>query len=188
MTIREIFETMQYGPAPESAAEALAWLVDQGDRFGHFIDGEFTKPGDGFDSRNPATGEVLATLTQATQAEVDAAVKAARKAQPGWEKLGGPGRARYIYALARLLQKHARLFAVLETLDNGKPIREARDIDIPLAQRHFYFHAGMAQLMESELPDAQAIGVCGQIIPWNFPLLMLSWKIAPALAMGNTVV
>ncbi|KUJ73648.1 aldehyde dehydrogenase [Ruegeria marisrubri] len=188
MTIKEIFETMEYGPAPESAAEALAWLGDQGGAFGHFIDGAFTKPGKGFESRNPATGEVLAKLTQATQADVDAAVAAARKAQPKWEKLGGPARARYLYAIARLIQKHARLFAVLETLDNGKPIRESRDIDIPLVQRHFYYHAGMAQLMESELPDAQALGVCGQIIPWNFPLLMLAWKVAPALAMGNTVV
>ncbi|NOC46856.1 aldehyde dehydrogenase family protein [Ruegeria sp. HKCCD7559] len=188
MTVKEIFETMEYGPAPESAAEALAWLVDQGDTFGHFIDGTFTKPGKGFESRNPATGEVLAKLTQATQADVDAAVAAARKAQPKWEKLGGPARARYLYAIARLIQKHARLFAVLETLDNGKPIRESRDIDIPLVQRHFYYHAGMAQLMETELPDAQALGVCGQIIPWNFPLLMLAWKVAPALAMGNTVV
>jgi len=188
MTVQEIFKTMDYGPAPESAVEALAWLVDQGDRFGHFIDGAFTAPGDGFDSRNPATGEVLATLTQASQSDVDTAVAAARKAQPKWEALGGPGRAKYLYALARLLQKHARLFAVLETLDNGKPIREARDIDIPLAQRHFYYHAGMAQLMDAELPEAQPLGVCGQIIPWNFPLLMLSWKIAPALAMGNTVV
>ncbi|QFT58562.1 Putative aldehyde dehydrogenase AldA [Sulfitobacter sp. THAF37] len=187
MTVSEIFDTMDYGPAPESAADALAWLVDQGSRFGHFIDGAFTDPGEGFDSTNPATGEVLATLTQAMQADVDAAVKAARKAQPKWEKLGGHGRARYLYALARLLQKHARLFAVLEVLDNGKPIREARDIDVPLAQRHFYYHAGMAQLMEAELPDAQALGVCGQIIPWNFPLLMLAWKVAPALAMGNTV-
>ncbi|MCA0908023.1 aldehyde dehydrogenase family protein [Ruegeria marisrubri] len=188
MTVKEIFETMEYGPAPESAAEALAWLVDQGDAFGHFIDGAFTKPGKGFESCNPATGEVLAKLTQATQADVDAAVAAARKSQPKWEKLGGAGRARYLYAIARLIQKHARLFAVLETLDNGKPIRESRDIDIPLVQRHFYYHAGMAQLMESELPDAQALGVCGQIIPWNFPLLMLAWKVAPALAMGNTVV
>ncbi|MCF6430673.1 aldehyde dehydrogenase family protein [Leisingera sp. MMG026] len=188
MTIKEIFDTMDYGPAPESAAEALAWLVDQGSRFGHFINGEFTAPGEGFDSKNPATGEVLATLTQATQADVDSAVEAARKAQGGWAGLGGPGRAKYLYAIARLLQKHSRLFAVLETLDNGKPIRESRDIDIPLAQRHFYYHAGMAQLMESELPDAEALGVCGQIIPWNFPLLMLAWKIAPAIAMGNTVV
>ncbi|MCA0873591.1 aldehyde dehydrogenase family protein [Seohaeicola saemankumensis] len=188
MTVKEIFDTMDYGPAPESAAEALAWLVDQGDRFGHFINGAFTDPGDGFESRDPATGEVLATLSQASQADVDAAVAAARAAQGKWEKLGGPGRARYLYALARLLQKHARLFAVLETLDNGKPIREARDIDVPLAQRHFYYHAGMAQLTEEALPGREALGVCGQIVPWNFPLLMLAWKVAPALAMGNTVV
>ncbi|WP_227269985.1 aldehyde dehydrogenase family protein [Roseobacter weihaiensis] len=188
MTVSEIFETMDYGTAPETAAEACAWIKRHGARFGHFIDGSFTKPGRGFESHNPATGDLLATLTQATQAEVDAAARAARKAQPKWEALGGHGRARYLYALARLLQKHSRLFAVLETLDNGKPIREARDIDIPLAQRHFYYHAGMAQLMEDALPDRCALGVCGQIIPWNFPLLMLAWKIAPALAMGNTVV
>ena len=188
MSVSEIYETMDYGMAPESAGDALAWLVDQGSRFGHFIDGEFTEPRDDFESRNPANGEVLANLTQASQDEVDTAVAAARKAQPKWAKLGGHGRARFLYAIARLLQKHSRLFAVLETLDNGKPIREARDVDVPLAQRHFYYHAGMAQLMESELPDAEALGVCGQIIPWNFPLLMLAWKVAPALAMGNTVV
>ncbi|WP_299562217.1 aldehyde dehydrogenase family protein [uncultured Sulfitobacter sp.] len=188
MTVSEIFDTMDYGPAPESAAEALAWIVDQGGRFGHFIDGAMTAPSDVFESRNPATGEVLAHLSQASQDDVDTAVTAARRAQPKWEKSGGAARARVLYALARLLQKHSRLFAVLECLDNGKPIREARDIDVPLAQRHFYFHAGMAQLMASELPDAAALGVCGQIIPWNFPLLMLAWKVAPALAMGNTVV
>jgi len=188
MTISDIFETMDYGPAPESAAEALAWIVDQGSRFGHFINGEMTPPGEVFESRNPANGEILAHITQGTQADVDAAVRAARSAQPKWEAAGGHARAKVLYALARLLQKHSRLFAVLETLDNGKPIREARDIDIPLAQRHFYYHAGMAQLMESELPDAAALGVCGQVIPWNFPLLMLAWKVAPALAMGNTVV
>ena len=188
MTVKEIFESMDYGPAPESAADALAWLIDQGDRFGHFVDGAFTTPGDGFPSKNPANSEVLATLTQASQEDVDSAVKAARAAQPKWEKLGGHGRAKHLYAIARLMQKHARLFAVLETLDNGKPIRESRDIDTPLAQRHFYYHAGMAQLMEAELPDRDALGVCGQVIPWNFPLLMLAWKVAPALAMGNTVV
>ncbi len=188
MTVKQIFDTMDYGPAPESAAEALAWLESMGGRFGHFIDGSFTAPGETFASRNPATGAVLAQVTPATQADVDAAVRAARKAQPKWKRLGGHGRARVLYALARLLQKHARLFAVLETLDNGKPIRESRDIDIPLAQRHFYFHAGMAQLMEAELPGRTPLGVCGQIVPWNFPLLMLAWKIAPALAMGNTVV
>jgi aldehyde dehydrogenase (NAD+) len=188
MSVSEIYETMDYGVAPESAADALAWLVDQGSRFGHYIDGAFTEPRDDFESRNPANGNVLANLSQATQGEVDTAVAAARKAQPKWAKLSGHERAKYLYAIARLLQKHSRLFAVLETLDNGKPIREARDVDIPLVQRHFYYHAGMAQLMESELPDAQALGVCGQIIPWNFPLLMLAWKVAPALAMGNTVV
>lgn len=188
MTVKEIFETMDYGPAPESAADALAWIVDQGAAFGNFIDGTWTQPRQDFQSKNPANGETLADLTQASADEIDAAVSAARKAQSKWEALGGHGRAKYLYAIARLLQKHGRLFAVLETLDNGKPIRESRDIDIPQAQRHFYYHAGMAQLMESELPDAQALGVCGQIIPWNFPLLMLAWKVAPALAMGNTVV
>ncbi|NHX28130.1 aldehyde dehydrogenase family protein, partial [Escherichia coli] len=153
-----------------------------------FIDGAFTDPADGFDSRNPATGEVLATLSQATQADVDAAVSAARRAQGKWAKLPGHARAKYLYALARLVQKHARLFAVLETLDNGKPIRESRDIDVPLVARHFYYHAGLAQLIDSELPGHVPHGVCGQIIPWNFPLLMLAWKIAPALAAGNTVV
>jgi aldehyde dehydrogenase (NAD+) len=188
MTVSEIFQTMDYGTAPENAAPALAWIAKHGGRFGHFIDGAMTPAGEVFESRNPATAEVLAHLSQATQADVDAAVKAARAAQPKWEAAGGHARAKILYALARLLQKHSRLFAVLETLDNGKPIREARDIDVPLAQRHFYYHAGMAQLMQSELPEARALGVCGQIIPWNFPLLMLAWKIAPALAMGNTVV
>ncbi|MGX9356115.1 aldehyde dehydrogenase family protein [Roseobacteraceae bacterium S113] len=188
MTVKEIFETMDYGTAPEAAGDALAWIVDQGSRFGCFIDGAFQPVGETFESRNPANGEVLAEITQATAADVDAAVAAARRAQGKWEKLGGHGRARHLYALARLLQKHARLFAVLETLDNGKPIREARDIDVPLAQRHFYYHAGLAQLIEEELPGRAAHGVCGQVIPWNFPLLMLAWKIAPALAAGNTIV
>ena len=188
MTVKDIFETMDYGTAPEAAGDAFAWIVDQGASFGHFINGSFTTPTKDFDSKNPATGETLATLSQATQTDIDAAVAAARAAQPKWAKSGGHARARVLYAIARLLQKHGRLFAVLETLDNGKPIRESRDIDIPLAQRHFYYHAGMAQLMQAELPDRQAIGVCGQIVPWNFPLLMLAWKIAPALAMGNTVV
>lgn len=188
MSVKDIFDTMDYGTAPEQAAEALAWLVDQGDRFGHFIGGTFTAHGNGFEARNPATGDVLAMLSNATQTDVDAAVRAARRAQRKWEGLGGHGRARHLYALARMVQKHARLFAVLEVLDNGKPIREARDIDIPLVHRHFYFHAGLAQLIETEQPDRQALGVCGQIIPWNFPLLMLAWKVAPALAAGNTVV
>jgi len=152
MSVKEIFETMDYGPAPEASGDALEWIVDQGAQFGQFIGGKFTDPRKDFTSRNPATGEVLADLSQATVDEVDAAVRAARLAQPKWEKLGGHGRARVLYAIARLIQKHARLFAVLETLDNGKPIRESRDIDVPLVHRHFYYHAGMAQLMETELP------------------------------------
>jgi aldehyde dehydrogenase (NAD+) len=185
--VREIFDSMAYGPAPESSAEALAWLANSGD-FGHWIDGAFTKAGTGFATRNPATGKVLAQVTQGSASDVDAAVKAARRAQPKWAKLSGAARARHLYALARLVQKHARLLAVLETMDNGKPIRESRDIDLPLVARHFYFHAGLAQLLESELPDQAPLGVCGAVIPWNFPLLMLAWKVAPALAAGNTVV
>ena len=187
MTINEILETMDYGTAPETASKALAWL-DKNRPFGNFINGKMTDAGNTFCVTNPATGDELARVTQATAADVDAAVAAARAALGKWSKLGGQGRARVLYALARLLQKHSRLFAVLETLDNGKPIRESRDVDIPLVQRHFYYHAGMAALMETELPNRAPIGVCGQIIPWNFPLLMLAWKIAPALAMGNTVV
>ena len=187
MTIKDIFDTMDYGPAPESASEALAWIADHGGIAGHFIDGKWSDARADFATYNPATGQKLADVTQGTATEVAAAVKAARKAQPAWAK-DSHARARVLYAIARQMQKHARLLAVMETLDNGKPIREARDIDIPLAIRHFYYHAGMAQLMDSELPDAQPLGVCGQIIPWNFPLLMLAWKIAPALAMGNTVV
>ena len=188
MNVKEIFETMEYGPAPESAVEAKAWIAGYGGKFGQFIGGSFTRGGKGFDSLDPSTGDVLAHVSQATKKDVDGAVAAARRAQPGWARGGGARRARYLYALARLVQKHSRLLAVVESLDNGKPIREARDIDIPLVARHFYFHAGAAQLMDSEMPDVVPLGVCGQIIPWNFPLLMLAWKIAPAIAMGNTVV
>ncbi|WP_326537676.1 aldehyde dehydrogenase family protein [Pseudorhodoferax sp.] len=187
-TITDLLATMDYGPAPESDAPAQAWLDSQGRRFGHVIGGRRIKGGSFFDSLNPATGQVLAQVAQGTPALVEQAVKAAEAALPGWQGLGGHGRARHLYALARGLQKHARLFAVLETLDNGKPIRETRDIDIPLAVRHFYHHAGWAQLLASEFPEQQALGVVGQIVPWNFPLLMLAWKVAPALACGNTVV
>ncbi len=188
MNVLQIPESMEYGPAPESTVEAEAWLAGGNHRFGHFIDGAMTASGEGFESRNPATGGKLATLTAATERDIDAAVAAARAAQPGWARLSGHERARCLYALARLVQNRSRLLAVLETLDNGKPIRESRDIDIPLVARHFYFHAGMAQLQDRELPDREPLGVCGQIIPWNFPLLMLAWKIAPAIAVGNTVV
>src|SRR5918996_1203361 len=188
-SIPEIFSTMAYGPAPEAVAPAHAWLERHGRRFGLFIGGGWTDPdGETFETLTPATGKPLATLTQAGEADVDRAVRAARAAQTGWWEIGGHARARHLYALARHVQKHSRFFAVLESLDNGKPIRESRDIDAPLVARHFYHHAGWAQLMERELPDRVPVGVIGQIIPWNFPLLMLAWKIAPALAMGNTVV
>ncbi|HTJ58320.1 MAG TPA: aldehyde dehydrogenase family protein [Devosiaceae bacterium] len=187
--IAEIFETLEYGPAPESAAPALAWLASHERKFGHFIGGAWTEPGEeAFASTNPANGEVLAELTQGTSADVDKAVAGARAAFPGWSTLSGYERAKHLYALARAIQKHSRLFAVLETLDNGKPVRESRDIDIPLVARHFYHHAGWAQQLSRSFPGMVPYGVCGQIIPWNFPLLMLSWKIAPALAAGNTVV
>ena len=190
MSIAEIFETMEYGPAPESASPALRWLEERGGTTQLFIGGEWRQPtgGEYFPSNNPATNQPLARIAQASSEDVDAAVAAARGALAGWQALGGHGRARYLYAIARHIQRHSRLFAVMETLDNGKPIRESRDIDIPLVARHFYHHAGWAQLMETEMPGHAPLGVVGQIIPWNFPLLMLSWKIAPALAMGNTVV
>lgn len=187
-TIKEILNTMDYGPAPESTKEALAWLDQHGRRFGLFIDNAWSDAGETFATNNPADGSELAQVTQATQDDVERAVAAARRAQPGWVALGGHGRAKIMYALSRLLQKHARLFAVLETLDNGKTIRETRDADLPLAARHFYHHAGWAQLQSEEFADYRAVGVVGQIVPWNFPLLMLAWKIAPALAAGNTVV
>ncbi|GBD32620.1 Putative aldehyde dehydrogenase AldA [bacterium HR33] len=188
--IAEIFETMEYGPAPESSAPALDWLERHGRSFGLFIGGQWVEPrsGETFDTVNPATGQPIARISQAGKEDVDLAVEAARRAQPGWYALGGHARARYLYAMARQVQKHSRLFAVIESLDNGKPIRESRDIDIPLVARHFYHHAGWAELMESELEGYVPVGVVGQIIPWNFPLLMLAWKIAPALATGNTVV
>ncbi len=179
---------MDYGPAPESQKEAQAWLDGHQRTFGLFIDNVWSEPAELFASTNPADGSALAELTQASDLDVERAVEAARRALPVWQGMGGHGRAKVMYALARLLQKHSRLFAVLETLDNGKTIRETRDIDLPLAARHFYHHAGWAQLQSEEFADYRAVGVVGQIVPWNFPLLMLSWKIAPALAAGNTVV
>src|SRR5271156_1146288 len=190
MSIAEKFVAMEYGPAPEDAKEALNWLDQHGRRFGHFINGTWIGPSAGkyFDTVDPSTGEKLADIAQGSAADLDAAVKSARAALPTWQPLPPHARARYLYALARQIQKHSRHLAVLETLDNGKPIRESRDIDIPLVARHFYHHAGWAQLLQQEFPGYEACGVVGQIIPWNFPLLMLAWKIAPALATGNTVV
>ena len=190
-TIAKLFETMEYGPAPESDAPALEWLKqhDSG-RFGHFINGRWIAPAEGqyFETINPATKAVLARVAQGSKADMDAAVAAATAAAPVWSGLTPHARARFLYALAREVQRHSRLLAVLESLDNGKPIRETRDLDIPLVARHFYHHAGWAQLRDSEFSGYVPVGVVGQIIPWNFPLLMVAWKVAPALAAGNTVI
>ncbi len=190
MSVAEILDTMDYGPAPESDKDARAWIAKHAGGIGLFINGEWRKPESGawFDTSDPSTGAVIMPVAQAGAADVDDAVKAARKAQGPWSRLPGHERAKYLYAIARLIQRHSRLFAVLEAIDNGKPIRETRDIDIPLVSRHFYHHAGWAELMDGELTDRMPVGVCGQIIPWNFPLLMLAWKIAPAIALGNTSV
>ena len=187
-TVRDAFESMSYGPAPESDTSALEWLSKHDEKFGHYIGGAWTRSANPFDVSNPATNQRIATVSQGSKKDVDAAVKAARKALPGWQALGGHGRARYLYALARAVQRNARLLAVLETMDNGKSIRETRDIDIPLVARHFYHHAGWAQLLDTEFAGFHGAGVVGQIIPWNFPLLMMAWKIAPALAAGCTIV
>jgi aldehyde dehydrogenase (NAD+) len=188
-TVAEIFETMEYGPAPEAAEPALRWIEER-QPFGLFIGGEWRVPSSGkyFDSQNPATNKPLAKIALGTASDTNDAIAAAKKAFETWKDTPGHVRARYLYAIARQIQKWSRLLAVLESLDNGKSIRETRDIDIPLVARHFYYHAGWAQLMETELPNVAPVGVVGQIIPWNFPMLMLAWKIAPALAMGNTVV
>jgi len=190
MSIAEKFVSMEYGPAPEDPKEATAWLDRHARKFDLFIGGEWKAPAHGeyFDTTDPSSGEKLASVAQGSAPDIDSAVKAARAASPAWQALSPHIRARYLYALARLVQKHSRLLAVLETMDNGKPIRESRDIDIPLVARHFYYHAGWAQLLPQEFPGYEPCGVVGQIIPWNFPLLMLAWKIAPGLATGNTVV
>jgi aldehyde dehydrogenase (NAD+) len=189
-TVAEIFETMEWGPAPESDKPVLEWLARHEGRFGHFIAGEWTKADDKslFEVANPSSGRLLARVSQGSAKDVDRAVKAAADALPAWRALDGHVRARYLYALARAVQRHSRLLAVLESMDNGKSIRETRDIDVPLVARHFYHHAGWAQLLDAEFPGYEGIGVVGQIIPWNFPLLMMAWKVAPALAAGCTIV
>ncbi|WP_266034805.1 aldehyde dehydrogenase family protein [Brucella intermedia] len=188
--IKDILKTMEYGPSPEANGDVNLWLEQHGRSFGHYINGAFVKP-EGRKAiavANPANGDKLAEITCGNADDVDQAVKAARAAFGKWSKLSGYERAKYLYALARHIQKRERFLAVLETMDNGKPIRETRDIDIPLAARHFYHHAGWAEMVEDEFKGFSPVGVCGQVIPWNFPLLMLAWKIAPALAAGNTVV
>jgi len=182
----------EYAPAPESRA-----VVDIRSSYGLFIGGEFvgSTGGGSFKTVNPATEEVLADITEATTADVDRAVRAARTAYRGvWGRMSGADRGKYLFRIARIMQERAREFAVLETIDNGKPIKESRDVDIPLAAAHFFYHAGWADKLEhagltggSGSPP-RPLGVVGQVIPWNFPMLMLSWKIAPAMACGNTVV
>jgi aldehyde dehydrogenase (NAD+) len=188
--ITDILKTMDYGPAPEDDTIVRGWLARHKARFGHFIGGRFTRPGKGeiLAVIDPSRGETIAEVAAGTEREVDEAVRAAAEAFPAWSRLSGEARARHLYALARHVQKHARFLAVLETVNNGKPIRETRDIDIPLVARHFYHHAGWAKLRDQEFAGYAPAGVCGQIIPWNFPLLMLAWKVAPALAAGCTVV
>jgi aldehyde dehydrogenase (NAD+) len=177
-----------YAPAPESRA-----VVDLKPSYGLFIDGEFVDPfdGDHFKTENPSSQEVLAEVSSAGAADVDRAVAAARRAQEQvWGPMPGKERAKYLFRVARILQERSRELAVLETLDNGKPIRESRDVDIPLAAAHFFYHAGWAdKLAYAGLgPSPRPLGVVGQVIPWNFPLLMAAWKLAPALATGNTCV
>jgi aldehyde dehydrogenase (NAD+) len=189
-SVPEIFDSLSYGPAPEDTRAVREWLAAHADGFGLFIGGQWRPSQERnppLPCLNPANGETLSTLTQSGARDVDDAVACAQAAFPSWSK-SGYERARVLYALGRLIQKHSRFFAVLESLDNGKPIRETRDLDIPLAARHFTYHAGWAQLIGRELADHEPLGVVGQIIPWNFPLLMLAWKIAPALAAGNCVV
>ena len=190
MSVAKYFDEMSYGPAPEADTEARDWLKRHAGAFGHFINGDFrpSSTGKSFATFEPATGAQLATLANGSAEDVDAAVAAARKAQAAWAKLPGHQRARHLYAIARMIQRHGRLLAVVEAIDNGKPVRETRDIDIPLVARHFYHHAGWASLIASEFPGSRPVGVCGQIVPWNFPLLMLAWKIGPALASGCSVV
>ncbi|HEY7272040.1 MAG TPA: aldehyde dehydrogenase family protein [Actinoplanes sp.] len=175
----------EYAPAPESRS-----IVEIAPSYGLFIDGEFTPGGDVFKTVNPASEEVLAEVAMAGPEDVDRAVAAARRAFTTWSALPGAERAKYLFRIARIIAERSRELAVLESLDNGKPIRESRDVDVPLVAAHFFYYAGWADKLPYAGfgPDPRPLGVAAQVIPWNFPLLMLSWKIAPALACGNTVV
>ncbi len=182
------FQNISYGPAPEDSKEVNSWIKNLKNPNNQFINGKFVKSSSSkkLNIINPSTNKKIATLSVASKKDVNAAVSAAKKAHIKWSKLSSFDRSKYLYALARLIQKNSRFISVLETIDNGKPIRETRDIDIPLVARHFYYHAGWAARNTNNADNS--IGVVGQIIPWNFPLLMLAWKIAPAIALGNTVV
>ncbi|RWC60000.1 aldehyde dehydrogenase family protein [Mesorhizobium sp.] len=190
MNILDRYHAMEYGPAPEARNEADAWLAARDFSKALFIDGAWKAASGGktFETSEPSSGKLLAKVSDAGAADIDAAVAAATKALPKWSASSGYVRAKVLYAIGRAMQRHQRLFAVLESIDNGKPIRESRDIDVPLAIRHFIHHAGWAQALDRDFPGHKGVGVVGQIIPWNFPLLMLAWKIAPALAAGCTVV
>src|SRR5262245_17025896 len=173
-----------YAPAPESRE-----IVSLRERYGHFVGGEWLEPSEAYTTLSPATEEPLAEVGQATPADVEAAVAVAREAFEPWSALPGSERAKYLFRIARILQERSREFAVLESLNGGKPIKESRDVDLPLAAAHFFYYAGWADKLEYAFPNLRPrpLGVAGQIIPWNFPLLMLAWKLAPALAAGNTV-
>lgn len=188
--VREILHTLDYGPAPEDPRPAQKWLEARGYRFHLFIGNQWIEPESGqwFETRNPATGELLAHVPQAGREDVDRAVRAAREALPSWSRTPDHVRARYLHAIARQVQNHSGLLALLQTLESGQPIRESLDVHIPLAAQHFYHHAGWAQLCNREFPGYEAVGVVGQVLPSKFPLLMLAWKVAPALGAGCTVV
>jgi len=189
-SVKEIFDSMEYGPAPESDKVAQKWLEEHDRNFGLFINNEWCHPEGrkSYETKNPATGKPLAKTTQGTSEDVDQAVAAANTAYKSWSQLSGFQRAKHLYSIARHVQKHSRLVAVVEALDNGKSIRETRDADVAVVVRHLYHHAGWADLCEERLPGWSSVGVIGAIVPWNFPLMLLVWKVAPALAMGNTVV
>ena len=179
---------MEYEEALESNIEALEWIAEHNGQFGHFIGGRFTKPKNLFKTINPFDKKEIAKISQGTVADIKKSVQAARSGLEKWQSIGSFQRSKYLYAIARYIQKESRTISVLESMENGKSIRESRDIDIPLAARHFYYHAGWAQLLDEEFQGYSAVGVCGQIIPWNFPILMLAWKVAPAIAAGNSVI
>lgn len=188
MSINKFKGKLSYQETLESEKETLEWLKKYKYKFGHFINGQFTKPKKLFDTINPANLKKIASISGGSKSDIRLAIEAAKKGLIRWQKLTSHERAKYIYSIARNIQKNSRTIAVLESIENGKPIRESRDIDIPLAIRHFYHHVGWAQLLDSEFTNYSPIGICGQIIPWNFPFLMLSWKIAPALAAGNSLI
>ena len=186
--VKEAFKKMGYEEALESNRESLEWITEHAGQFGHFIGGKFTKPKNLFKTINPFNKKEIAEISQGTLGDIKNSVKAARAGFKKWQSLSPFQRSKYLYSMARYIQKESRTISVLESMENGKSIRESRDVDIPLAARHFYYHAGWAQLLDEEFGNYSAIGICGQIIPWNFPLLMLAWKVAPAIAAGNSVI